>query len=51
MNHQVSDGGLQHSLTITDVTVEDGGQISVHIDDDVNGMKRVACKLVVKGCM
>ena len=43
----VESGGLDHSLQINNVSVQESGDFSVHIADD--NKKLSSCKLIVKG--
>ena len=46
---QIDDGGLQHSLTIRGVSETDSGNITLKVDDGINGFVSTTSKLSVKG--
>ena len=45
----VSDSGLEHSLTISDISVEDNGSLTVEIDDKSYGTITSSATVTVKG--
>ena len=46
---QIDDGGLQHSLTISGVSETDSGNITLKVDDGINGFVSTTSQLSVKG--
>lgn len=45
----VSEGGMEHFLTISATSLEDGGEFTAQINDNQYGLKSSSCKLSVKG--
>ena len=45
----VSDDGLDHALSIVNVSLEDNAEIAVEINDNIDGTIKSSCTLTVKG--
>ena len=45
----VTDNGLAHTLTISDISMDESGPIAAEVDDNLYGMLTSNCTITVKG--